>query len=110
MRCTNSDGSISWDMVMDDNPPKTLCQRKHTLNTTPIASVLQDSNTSRMKLLGSKAIPDGIETRQSLICFECSVHAWPERSVTIPGCISTALERYSAQTRSEQSRAGGVQQ
>jgi hypothetical protein len=58
-------------------------------------SVLQDSNTSRMKLLGSKAIPDGIEARQSLNCLECSVHAWmlARASVTIPGCVSTALKR-----------------
>jgi hypothetical protein len=35
-----------------------------------------------MKLLGWQAIPDGVEARLSLNCFECSVHAWPERPVT----------------------------
>ena len=64
-------------------------------------SVLQDSNKSRMKLLCSKAIPDGIEARQSLNCFECSVHAWmlARASVTIPGCVSTALKRICSHWR-----------
>lgn len=36
-----------------------------------------------MKLLGCQALPGGIEARHSLNCFECSVHPWPERPVTV---------------------------
>lgn len=43
-----------------------------------------------MKLLGRKAILDGIEARQSL---NCSEHAWPERPVAVPGCVSSGLKR-----------------
>jgi hypothetical protein len=116
MRCTNSCVSISSDMLL------TAAQQSST-NASPVhnqsnlrqmdasnASVLQDNDTSRMKLLGSQALPGGLEARRSLNCFECSVHAWSKRRrpVSIPGRDSMVLKRRSARSDDSQRQARGA--
>lgn len=101
MRCTNSCVSISSDMLLTAAQQSSTNEYQYEYSTQDSASVLQDNDTSRMKLLGSQALPGGIEARRSLNCFECSVHAWSKRPVSIPGRDSMVLKRRCRSARSD---------
>jgi hypothetical protein len=101
MRCTNSCVSISSAMLLTAAQQSSTNEYSTQVTTSrDSASVLQDNDTSRMKLLGSQALPGGIEARRSSNCFECSVHAWSKRppAVSIPGPDSMVLKRRSARS------------